>query len=50
MVKNPAASVEDVRDTGLILETGRSLGGGNAYSLQYSRQENPIDRGVWHRL
>ena len=27
--------------------SGRSLGGGNGNSLQYSCLENPIDRGAW---
>ena len=36
-----------VQDTGSIPESGRSLGGGNGYSLQYSCLENPMDRGAW---
>ena len=27
--------------------SGRSLGGGNGYPLQYSCLENPMDRGAW---
>ena len=27
--------------------SGRSLGGGNGYPLQYSCLDNPIDRGAW---
>ena len=34
-------------DVGLIPGSGRSPGGGNGNSLQYSCLENPIDRGVW---
>ena len=34
-------------DLGLIPESGRSLGEGNSYPLQYSCLENPIDRGAW---
>ena len=34
-------------DTGLIPGSGRSPGGGNGNSLQYSCLENPMDRGVW---
>ena len=45
MVKNPPASAGDVRDTGLILGSGRSPGGGNSNPLQYSCLENPMDRG-----
>ena len=32
---------------GLIPGLGRSPGGGNDNSLQYSCLENPMDRGVW---
>ena len=41
MVKNPLTSAGDVRDKGLILESGRSPGGGNGNSLLYSCLENP---------
>ena len=34
-------------DLGLILESGRSPGGGHGYSLQYSCLKNPMDRGAW---
>ena len=34
-------------DLGLIPGSGRSLGEGNGNPLQYSRLENPMDRGVW---
>ena len=44
MVKNPLASA---RDTGLIPEPGRFLGGGNGNPLWYSYLENPMDRGAW---
>ena len=33
-------------DMGLIPGLGRSLGGGNGNPLQYSRLENPMDRGA----
>ena len=46
MVKNPPASVEDIRDVGLIPESGLSPGGGHSNPLQYSCLENPIDRGA----
>ena len=42
MVKNPAT-----RDPGSILGLGRSRGGGNSNSLQYSCLENSMDRGAW---
>ena len=41
VVKNPPASAEDVRDTGLIPGLGRSPGGGHGNPLQYSCLENP---------
>ena len=34
-------------DPGLIPRSGRSLGEGNGYPLQYSCLENPVDRGAW---
>ena len=33
-------------DTGLIRVSGRSPGGGHGNPLQYSRLENPMDRGA----
>ena len=33
--------------TGLISGSGRSLGEGNGYLLQYSCLENPMNRGAW---
>jgi len=54
VVKNPAASAEDLRDVGSIPGSGRSPGGGHGNPLQYSCLENPMDRGAWqatvHRL
>ena len=46
MVKNPPANA-DARDAGLIPGSGRSPGGGNGNSLQYSCLENSMDRGAW---
>ena len=34
-------------DTGLIPESGRSPGEGNAYLLQYFGLEDSMDRGAW---
>ena len=34
-------------DPGLIPGSGRSSGEGNGNPLQYSRLENPMDRGAW---
>jgi len=47
LVKNLPASAGDLRDTGLISESGRSPGEGNGNPLQYSCLENPMDRGAW---
>ena len=47
MVKNPPAKVGDVRDTGLIPGSGKSLGEGNGNSLQDSCPENSMDKGAW---
>ena len=47
VVKNPPPTAGDARDVGLILGLGRSPGEGNGNLLQYSRLENPMDRGAW---
>ena len=39
--KEPTCSTEDTGDTGLI------PGGQHGNSLQYSCQENPMNRGAW---
>ena len=46
MIKNSPANAEDVRDTGSIPGSVRSLGGGHGNPLQYSCLENPMDRGA----
>ena len=44
----PGGSDSNVGDPGsMILELGRSPGEGNGSPLQYSRLENPMDRGAW---
>ena len=45
--KEPACSAGDTRDTGLILGSGRTLGGGHGNTPHYFCLENPMDRGVW---
>ena len=45
--KNLPANAEDERDGGLIPGWGRSPGGGNGNTLQYSCLGNPMDRGAW---
>ena len=47
VIKNPPASAGDGRDVGVIPGSGRSPGGGHGNPLQYSRLENPMDRGAW---
>ena len=47
VVKNPPAKAGGVRDMGSVAGSGRSPGGGDGSSLQYSGLENPMDRGVW---
>ena len=46
MGKESACNIGDTGDAGLILGSGRSVGG-HGNSLQYSCLENPMDRGVW---
>ena len=46
-VKNLPASARDLRDTGSIPWSGRSLGGEHGNPLQYSCLEAPMDRGAW---
>ena len=47
VAKNPPANAGNVRDVGLIHGLGRSPGGGNGNSLQYSCLGNPKDRRAW---
>ena len=46
-VKNLPAVEEVQTDTSLIPRLGRSPGRGHENPLQYSRLENPMDRGSW---
>ena len=46
VVKNPAASAGDKRDTGSIPGSGGCPGRGHGGLLQYYCLENPMDRGV----
>ena len=50
MVKNLSANAGDAGDTGSIPELGRYPGVGNDNPLQYSRLENPMDRGAWQSI
>ena len=47
MVKNPFANAGDIRDIGSIPGLERSPGEGHGNPLQYSRLQNPMDRGAW---
>ena len=47
MAKNLPANAGDARDVGSIPGLGRSSGEGNGNPFQYSRLENPMDRGAW---
>ena len=39
-----------VGDLDMIPGSGRSPGGGHGNPLQYSRLENPMDRGAWKAI
>ena len=47
VVKNPPANTGEVRDTGSIPGSGRSLEGRHGNPVQYSYLENPMDSGAW---
>ena len=47
VVKNLPANAGDIRDVVWLSRSGRSPGGGNGNTLQYSCLENPMDRGSW---
>ena len=47
VVNNRPAKAGDIRDAGLIPESGGSSGGGRDNPLYYSCLENPMDRGDW---
>ena len=46
VVKNPPAEAGDEGDAGSIPGSGKSPRGGHGNPLQYSCQENPMDRGA----
>ena len=50
VVKNLPANIGDLRDMGSITGLGRPPGGGNDNPLQYSCQNNPMDRGAWRAM
>ena len=46
-IKMSPDNAGDIRDRGSVPELGRSPGGGQGNSLQYSWPENPMDKGAW---
>ena len=44
---NLPTNAGDIRDMGSIPGSGRSPGRGHGNPLQYSCQENPMERGAW---
>ena len=47
LVKNLPAKAGDTRHAGSIPVSGKSPGGGNGNTLQYSCTENSMGRGAW---
>ena len=47
VVKNPPVSAGDTEDASSVLGSGRSPGGGQGRSLQYSCLDNSVDRRAW---
>jgi len=47
VVKNLPANAGDAKHMGSVPGLERSPGGGHGNPLQYSCQENPMDRGDW---
>ena len=47
VVKNPPANAKDTGDMSSIPGLGRSPGGGNGNTLQYSCLEDPKDGRAW---
>ena len=45
--KNLPANAGDIRDVGLVPESGRCPAGRHDNTLQYPCLENPVDRGAW---
>ena len=45
---NPPDNAGDIRDSGSMLGSGRSPGGGNGNPLRYSCLRNLMDGGAYH--
>ena len=50
VIKSPPVNAGDQRDEGSIPGLERSTGGRYGNLLQYSCQEDPMDRGAWHTV
>ena len=50
VVRNPPANAGDRIEVGSIPVLGRSPGGGQGNSLQYSCLETPMDIGAWQTI
>ena len=50
VVKNLPDKAGDIGDLGSIPGSGRFTGGEYGNPLQYSRLENPMDRGAWKAI
>ena len=50
VVKNHPANAGDIRDQGSTPAMGKCPEGGYGNPLQYSRLENPMDRGAWQTI
>ena len=49
-LSNPPANTGAAGDVGSIPGLGGSPGGGNGNPLQYSCQDNPMDKGSWKAI
>ena len=47
VVRNPPSSAGDIRGTGSIPGSERSLGAGHGNPFQFSCLKNPMERGAW---
>ena len=47
VVKNTPTNAGDLRDSGSISRSERCPEGGYGNPVQYTLQENPMDRGAW---
>ena len=50
VLRKLSANAGDLKDTSSIPGSGRSPGGGNGNSFQYSCMENPMDREAWRAI